>query len=686
MRRIVLLTGVLGIFWAPIHARAACTQIPALYANPQPSPAYWSARGGTNRPFVERDGWIRLGYGGCDPTPAPTFAPLPSDLLVTLILKPDGREAKGRRPEALIFAPGGQCGQSMADACDLALGGEAYPDGDAYCATTLQAKDLEIVAAGKELRLRFPDLALENVLAKAGAMTIAVTQGASAPCNLGTQTCNEWLTSKPSTVRFCVDKFYDDTCPPSAPHVTFDGLIALPEPNDFHRACHAAPELCADSMGPSVEKDLRYTVDHVGNILVPVVWQGIFPVPIPSVTLPLPERQVRGDTVLPDHYKLPNGDKRFMESYTPEGDRLQPTKYGEAPNSLAKVTALMGTTDGYYSVLRLRSRVCEGGSNSGERCRVKGDCPGGKCKWLLPHLGARLTNGVGKLPRSSQEVCEKSPDVSCDAASSCSSGAGRCVGYSLTAEPAPTPSPVTSPSPLPSGSLLTPFLPTDALILDVVEDDVNAPPQWMAAIVKFTSLIAGLPAEAAGKRVVVIARVSDLAPHGQRNAVRPVIGPDGHLQTALRIAQHGTQTRFISDELPSVSVKDEERAAEGTPEDRFLKVYDADKARLVTVALVDPNDRERDPLREHPNGSTTFVSPGGQCVTADGLALLVPSQCRPRGTGDCPRGSACQPARIVVAVDLRTDSNGNGVPDTLEGLRTPETRHEARPDRPQRHT
>jgi len=59
-------------------------------------------------------------------------------------------------------------------------------------------------------------------------------------------------------------------------------------------------------------------------------------------------------------------------------------------------------------------------------------------------------------------------------------------------------------------------LPTGTKIIQVVDEDVPASSDWVAAIVEFTQLAAGFPSGAANKPVVILARKSDVpAPPGQ---------------------------------------------------------------------------------------------------------------------------------------------------------------------------
>ena len=137
--------------------------------------------------------------------------------------------------------------------------------------------------------------------------------------------------------------------------------------------------------------------------------------------------------------------------------------------------------------------------------------------------------------------------------------------------------------------------------------------------------------------------------------------PQPTAQTAARVMQYGPLTRFLGDKPPAAS----STAGRVGPNDRVLTVYNAATNKLWTVGVAEnAQGGPRDPMIED-SGGTSFVSPAGRCV-ADGVVLASPSLCRPRVAGECPPGATCIDARVVVAVDLSTDEDGNGVPDSLE--------------------
>jgi hypothetical protein len=125
-----------------------------------------------------------------------------------------------------------------------------------------------------------------------------------------------------------------------------------------------------------------------------------------------------------------------------------------------------------------------------------------------------------------------------------------------------------------------------------------------------------------------------------------------------------TALRRVSNWLFSVLGVAETPSPKGTA---LLLIYDPKLEQPLTVARVRPEIPGHNPLREHPSGSTTFVSPAGRCVV-DGEVIPVPSLCRPAagGGGGCPSWASCKATDVVVATDLTTDRDGDGIPDMIK--------------------
>ena len=89
-----------------------------------------------------------------------------------------------------------------------------------------------------------------------------------------------------------------------------------------------------------------------------------------------------------------------------------------------------------------------------------------------------------------------------------------------------------------------------------------------------------------------------------------------------------------------------------------------DPVTPVRVGRVLLENADYDALAESPRGGTVYLAPGGRCFEQDAM-LLVPSFCRP-AERDCPDGAECRPRPVAVAIDLRTDLNEDGIPDSLQ--------------------
>jgi hypothetical protein len=231
--------------------------------------------------------------------------------------------------------------------------------------------------------------------------------------------------------------------------------------------------------------------------------------------------------------------------------------------------------------------------------------------------------------------------------------------------------------------------------------------KWVAAYVKTSSLRRAPKNLASGEAVLVVARMAP-CPAGSLVCGDPVFPyrEGTPLLPEARLAFTGAKLRFFSVDpvapapravnafsrfLRFLSGKNATKAMTG-----ILKIYDADvNGPVTTIARVDLSARDRyDPLVEHPNGSTTFLSPAGKCVRG-GAKLPVPSLCRPGASpGDCPKGASCVAMSVVVATDLSTDRNHDGVPDEVlpppravqhTARKASQVRQPTRPARKQRH-
>lgn len=643
---IYILTIVVATFGAAPSVRAGCNNIPAVFASPEPTPGFRGALGMANRPFVEPSGPIRFARGACDPTPSATFPPAES-MLVTLILK----SANQAKPDALIVAGDDQCGKTETDACEAALGG-----GKAFCATTVGGA-LQVVDNGRQLRFTFPDLAAEqSVTQTAGDLTVVVTDRATSGCGVGPISCKTWKAAGTAGKHICIDELYDDAsnCASNVIHRNFSALTALPPMLDFHSVCHADDKHCAPN-----KVTVSIATDRDENILVPVLWRDAFPSAAPT-----PARaEVNGRVVLPTPFKP---TRKVLETFTAEGISLTPGHFEPIDTAPANVTGLRGSTDSYYSVVRIHNRVCDGGSSKDEPCTLANGCPDkANCVKSIELATYVPKTGVLNLTHVRKFLCEDAPDTPCAVSTPCGNGQGQCVGWVLEARsPAPTPVAV----PLRVGGVAPVVQQTFAQFGTVAF--VDASDDTIAAIIEFRSDPPEVPGVTGRRALIVADRAkfeSSPTDDARRATFIAVKAKDGTVQTAERVAQLGRQTRFLSGELASAELGRARLAANPGPDDRLLKVYDRRTDTLVTVAIADPTRPDRDPLAaQEETGSTSFVSPAGQCVTGDGLVLPVPSLCRFGAAEDCPRGATCREARVVVAVNLLADDDGDGIPDVLE--------------------
>src|SRR4029077_17592669 len=130
-------------------------------------------------------------------------------------------------------------------------------------------------------------------------------------------------------------------------------------------------------------RDLRFTVDTAGNLLIPVDWSGVRVDP----KLPI-ARPVRGNTPLeavagtrvPIHVPGP----AFLGSFdAASGRKLAPIFDPQVDRTDPSLATLFGTTDALRAVLRVARRTtalrCAGGTQADRPCTAPSGCPGGTC-------------------------------------------------------------------------------------------------------------------------------------------------------------------------------------------------------------------------------------------------------------------------------------------------------------------
>lgn len=346
----------------PIRAAdAACNLIPGTELT------FNSTLGAANRPFAAPGERLDLKLRPCD-TGSPKLTANAADHLVTVVFTP----MTGPR-HAVVLTAAADCSAiaSQLPACAAQLTG----GGTASCVPGASA-GVQIVERNgvRHLSFRFPDT--DAILPPdgddrtlTGPVRIAVTSaGEPLPCQLATGPCPT------SGMRACISELYanDGGCGTSVGLTTFPSVTALPPPNDFRSACFTESPPCdIDPFG-----ELRFASDRDGNILYPVLWQGVL---VPSAN-PVPRLlRTRLRSAIP--FRVP--DQVFVSSMTPEGGILPPIFEPQIDALLSDptVVTLFGSVDAPYTILRYARRhgTCAGGKRAGERCSADVDCPGGTC-------------------------------------------------------------------------------------------------------------------------------------------------------------------------------------------------------------------------------------------------------------------------------------------------------------------
>jgi hypothetical protein len=435
--------------------------------------------GATNRPFAGPGERIEVRLRPCDAASIGLGATA-ADHVVTVVFKPPTGPS-----HALILSTDCSTVTPLLAACSGELGG-----GIALCVPPSET-GLELVDRNgvPHLSFRFPDTSDECVgapndgnpciinadctpgicqpdtddrsLAGPAAIAISPNPPGDLPCQLATDTC-----AMQTGLRACIDGFFanDGACGTSLPLETFPSFTALPKPNPFHLDCFR--EDIADG-GPCnpLETELRIAVDSAGNLLAPVVWDGVL---VRDQGVPAP-RLVRTSFKSPFAmlgFSVP--DQVFLSSYTAEGGRLppifEPQRDPTEPDM--SVTTMFGSADAPYSILRVAKRhgTCDMASdNPGALCSTNTDCPGGSCP--LSCVGAAGTTcaadaqcsmlgeercgrlfdfgqfGLLPLPRTPpmgvSGFCQLT-HAPCMAGDPCSGMGDLCVSYAFEAQPVVT--------------------------------------------------------------------------------------------------------------------------------------------------------------------------------------------------------------------------------------------------------
>ncbi len=427
---------------------------------PQAQPAFRGALGTLDRPYAAPGDFVDVNVRQalCDgASSGVSFDPAHHE--VTLVFNPEGGP---RRVVVLTTSPCASLAARL-DACEETSG---VVKNGVSCVQVNQPGDptgmgLAFVDGAYRLRFRFPDT--DGLLAPSGdrrgltgPVTIAVSStGAALPCGLATNPCR--AQARQLGLIACVDELYaaDGTCQPNLA-APFSHFTALPVPNDFEADCYTTSPPCT-----ATATEVRFALDRDGNLLFPVHWEGVLPSQDDG---PVP-RSLRVTVRPPVPIAVP--DRRFLSSFTPEGQPLPPIFEPQADPTLGTpgVLNLFGTTDAPTTVLRIANRrgrcngggnageacyadvhcpggacvdACVGGANDGLACTTKKDCPAGACGSLFDAdtLAAFATSGgplvVPRLPAGMLGVCQAPPFAGCGTNADC--GGAPCVTYAFQAQ------------------------------------------------------------------------------------------------------------------------------------------------------------------------------------------------------------------------------------------------------------
>ena len=419
-----------------------------------------STLGSTNRPFAAPNEPLEVGVRGCDVASRGLTATA-SDHVVTVVFTPasGGRNVVVLQHDCTGFSA--TCGGAASTTCvDDPTAGLALVDRP----------------DGPHLSFRFPATGF------AGPATVAVTRATDPlPCGLASAACG--VQAGPLVA--CIDDYFvdDGNCGSLAAnrHATFRHFTGLPLPNDYSAICFGED---VPPCNPSPTNSIRLTVDSVGNVLVPVNWQGIL---VNDHGVPVP-RTLTATLKPPTPVRPPNAS--YLASYTPEGGLLPPIFVPQSdPNASANTLTLFGTADAPYTILRLARRVdtCASGLKQGVACVSNADCPGSTCPTTCaggPNDGSACTKdsqctparcgqlfdvaplaslgGAGPvvLPRLVPVFCQADPTKACAADGECGADAP-CVEYAFLAQ-----------TPVPLDGLVQ----TDGVFAFVVNEGVAAKP------------------------------------------------------------------------------------------------------------------------------------------------------------------------------------------------------------------
>jgi len=438
IRRLLVLVATIAVALAsgPRVGHAACNLIPGT------AKTFDAILGATNRPFAAPGEPLELRIRPCD-TASTGFLPTGDEHVVTLVFKAPGGTNR-------VVALATDCLGVDTATCD-AMPGVA----SAVCHTTPGLTTFDDVDLGdRRLRFPFPQTDADfppaaDQRSLSGPTVIAVTPKTDPlPCQLATETC-----SAQSGLLACVDELYvnDGACGTTARNAVFASFTALPTPNVFSSACFRDSPPCT-----ATASEVRAAIDGDGNLLLPMVWQGVL---TSDQGLPVP-RLIRTRLKSPLPMQIP--DQVFLDSYSPEGGELPPILEPQLDPTIADpdIVTVFGSVDAPYTTIRVARRhgTCVGGDRAGLRCARDLDCKGGSCadscvddpSILCPNGNECPSGACGELfdlsalvatggplfvPRPIPMFCQLPPHQTCTGNPAICTGAGNaCVGYAMEAQ------------------------------------------------------------------------------------------------------------------------------------------------------------------------------------------------------------------------------------------------------------
>ncbi len=413
---LVVAKGLCLALLAPHGVSAACNVIPSAVST------FRGATGSLDRPFARPGDWVTLSLSGpC----AGDAAPLPDSaaLIVHIVFAPLGGEA----PRLVALAE--SCQGVASESCGLPV--TCFPAGPGQGFLSLDR------LGDDALRFRLPDTdallqAVDDDRTLSGPARVAVSEiGQQLPCQIVTSGCGS------AAGLACVGALFAEngTCN-GDPDPTFPHFTALPPANDYAALCTEPAFPSGPCTGTADE--IRFTLDSVGNVLLPMDWRGIR---VDRDAVPV-ARLLRASSNLEafpgSGMALQVADMDSLGAYSPEGIKLPPLFDPQQNPDEPELATFFGSADAPETVLRLRrGAACVGGADSGRACSSDEDCADGTCNPGLFDFTSRTVAGSGPVVLR-QGACFGGPNALAACADGASCPGGRCADFLLAAlDPVP---------------------------------------------------------------------------------------------------------------------------------------------------------------------------------------------------------------------------------------------------------